>query len=479
MARGTAWSLGAYAATQLLRLGSNMILWRLLVPDVFGLISLVWSVNTGLMMFSDVGIGPSIIQRKEGTDERYLNTAWTIQTMRGLALFAASVAVAYPVAAFYKEPELGPVLIVVGAQSILSGFNSTRLFTATRDISLGRVTIIELSMQIASLVGTIAYALVSPTVWAIVFGGVCGALLKLVLSHVILPGVKNRFCFDREHARNLISFGRWVFVSTLMTFAAMQSDRLIFGALVSMEQLGVYNIANVWAAIPHAVLGGIFGSVVFPALCRLNESGGDFGALYRSMRAPWMIFGGWLCCALLVGGPALIEALYDERAKDAEWIVQILACSTWFYLLENANGTALLAKGYPKYVAAGNACKFVGMVVLIPLGFERYGFLGAVGAYALAEVLRYVTSVYLLARLGIATMATDLVLMLVAAASAGFAYLVNEQVRGSLQAWLAHVPRGPALAEALLVGLLTGVVWGARFWWHRARGQMVAASSHA
>jgi O-antigen/teichoic acid export membrane protein len=197
------------------------------------------------------------------------------------------------------------------------------------------------------------------------------------------------------------------------------------------------------------------------------------------MRAPWMMFGGWLCCALLVGGPALIEGLYDERAKEAEWITQILACSTWFYLLENANGTALLAKGYPKFVAAGNACKFVGMVVLIPLGFERYGFFGAVAAYALAEVLRYVTSVYLLARLGIATMVTDLALMLVAGASAGFAYLVSEQLRGSLEAWLSQVPRGPALAEALIVGLCTGMVWGARFWWHRARGQVMVASSHA
>lgn len=469
MSRGTTWSLIAYAASQVLRLGSNMILWRLLAPEVFGLMALVYSVLTGLAMFSDVGIGPSIIQRKEGEDERFINTAWTIQVGRGVVLFLAAAALAHPIALFYGDPQLGPVLIAVSAGSILQGLNSTRLFSEQRQISLGRVTIIDLLMQVGAVIATVAYAVLSPTIWAVVFGGLVGALIKLVLSHAILPGVKNRIYFDRAHARELTSFGRWVFVSTLMTFAAMQSDRLIFGKLISIESLGVYNIGNLWAAIPQAILGGIFGSVVFPALCRINQEGGDFSHVYRLMRAPWLMLGGWLCCALVVGGPALIRALYDERAADAEWVVQILACSTWLYTLENANGTALLARGYPKFVAAGNASKFVAMVILIPLGFAHFGFVGAVAAYTLTEGFRYVTSVYLLARVGISTLAVDLSLMSVAGLAVGISWLVRDAMRGPFAAWLAGVPRGPWFAEALLTGIVTGLVWGIRFWWHRKR----------
>src|SRR5204863_421086 len=80
------WSATEYLAGFILRLGSNLILARLLVPEMFGLMALVNTFMMGLQMFSDVGIGPSIIQNRRGDDPAFLNTAWTIQVMRGMAL---------------------------------------------------------------------------------------------------------------------------------------------------------------------------------------------------------------------------------------------------------------------------------------------------------------------------------------------------------------------------------------------------------
>src|SRR5207302_5912193 len=105
----------------------------------------------GLAMFSDVGIGPSIVQHELGDDERYLNTAWTIQALRGLCLFAVATAAALPVARFYGQPELASLIPVVSLGSILAGFNSTKLFTATRQIALGRLTAVDLISQAAGL----------------------------------------------------------------------------------------------------------------------------------------------------------------------------------------------------------------------------------------------------------------------------------------------------------------------------------------
>lgn len=84
--RGVAISLGTTVAQQLIRLGSNLILTRLLFPEAFGLMALVQTFMTGLAMFSDIGIGPSIIQNRRGEDPDFLNTAWTIQIGRGVML---------------------------------------------------------------------------------------------------------------------------------------------------------------------------------------------------------------------------------------------------------------------------------------------------------------------------------------------------------------------------------------------------------
>jgi hypothetical protein len=62
--RGSAWALGGHATGQLLRFGGNLVLAWLLVPKLFGLMALVNIFIQGLGMFSDVGIGPAIIQNR-------------------------------------------------------------------------------------------------------------------------------------------------------------------------------------------------------------------------------------------------------------------------------------------------------------------------------------------------------------------------------------------------------------------------------
>src|SRR5690606_8194669 len=94
--RGSLWALAGYGGSRVLRIGGNLVLWRLLYPDAFGLIALVNVFITGLTMFSDVGIGPSIVQNPRGDDPAFLNTAWTIQVVRGFILGIAGAALAAP-----------------------------------------------------------------------------------------------------------------------------------------------------------------------------------------------------------------------------------------------------------------------------------------------------------------------------------------------------------------------------------------------
>src|SRR5688572_15740248 len=103
---GSAWTLAGYMAMQVLRFGSNLVLTRLLFPEAFGVMTLGWVLMQGLEMFSDLGLGLSIVQHQRGDDPRFLNTAWTIQAVRGALLTLVAVAIAPAYAAFYGQPEL-------------------------------------------------------------------------------------------------------------------------------------------------------------------------------------------------------------------------------------------------------------------------------------------------------------------------------------------------------------------------------------
>ena len=84
--RGSVLTAGSYATAQGLRLISNLILTRLLYPEAFGVMALVSVALVGLQMFSDLGLGPAIAQNPRGDDPDFLNTAFTLNALRGAVL---------------------------------------------------------------------------------------------------------------------------------------------------------------------------------------------------------------------------------------------------------------------------------------------------------------------------------------------------------------------------------------------------------
>ncbi|HEX4124952.1 MAG TPA: oligosaccharide flippase family protein, partial [Tepidisphaeraceae bacterium] len=104
--RSSAWTMFSYGGNTILRLGGNLVLTRLLTPQLFGLSALINIFIQGLHMFSDVGVAPSIIQNPHGDEPEFLNTAWTIQSSRGIVIWICSAIIAWPVSKFYGIHQL-------------------------------------------------------------------------------------------------------------------------------------------------------------------------------------------------------------------------------------------------------------------------------------------------------------------------------------------------------------------------------------
>ena len=239
-----AWTMVGFVLMQILRFTSNLILARLLYPEVFGLMALVNAFIIGVHMFTDVGIGPSIIQSPRGDDEDFYNTAWTVQICRGWGLWLALTALAWPVGLFYENADLSWLLVVAGAGETIRAFNSTAVFTLSRRLIRGRLVALEVATYGISVTITIIWIWFYPTVWALVIGGVISCSIEMVLSHLLLPGYRNRPRWEPRAVHELLHFGKWIFLSSLFTFLAGQADRLIVGK-VSLEKLGKIGRAHV------------------------------------------------------------------------------------------------------------------------------------------------------------------------------------------------------------------------------------------
>ena len=253
-----------YGATQAMSLGSNLVLTRLLFPEAFGLMAIVRIVLFGVMMLSDVGILQAVIQNKRGDDEDFLNTAWTLQVIRGGILCAATMAIAYPASLVYNEPQLLGLILVAGLQLLISGFESTSFFTLRRRIASMKLVKIEVGVQFAQVAGVVAAAFVWQSVWALLIGATIGGVVRLVWSHCIDIGYRNHFEWDPSARREITQFGQWIFGSSVATFLSSQSDRILLGRLLGMSTLGVYSIAVLLSDAIGAAVSRVVAGVLYP-----------------------------------------------------------------------------------------------------------------------------------------------------------------------------------------------------------------------
>ncbi|HYE01903.1 MAG TPA: oligosaccharide flippase family protein [Phycisphaerales bacterium] len=382
---GGLWTLGGYGAAVLLRLASNVVLTRLLFPEAFGIMLAVNVFLAGLQLFTDLGIGASIIRSPRGTDPGFLRTAWTVQVVRGVVLWGIGCALAWPYARFYQEPALGLLICVASASAFLDGLTPTGFYTLNRDLHLARITLLELVSQVAAILVMVAWAALEPSVWALAAGGVVGAAVRVAGAWLVLPA-RDRLGFEPAAWRELWTFGVAVFASTGLLFVAEQSERLLMPAFLRWDAVGVYAVALGLASMGTQAVQAVMGRVVYPALSRLyREDPGRAVARYRLMRLGTEGAGGLAALGLMLAGPLVVWLLYDSRYQAAGWMLRVLAVQALFDIVRAPAAWLLLAAGKPRYGVWAHAARAAVVWGGLPIVLAAGDMLGAVSVIALSS----------------------------------------------------------------------------------------------
>ena len=344
----------------------------------------------GLNMFSDLGIRAAIIQDRQSNQQVYLDTAWTLQVIRGFVLWIATWIIAYPMAVFYEEPLLAQMMPVAGLAALFQGFNSTKMATADRDLTIGKLTVVTFATQLIGLVVMVILSYELQSVWALVIGGPVAPLLMAIFSHVALPGKNNRFVFDRIAAKRLIGFGKYIFIASMAGFVIQFGDRAILGKLVSFEELGLYNIAFYLATIPFILNRRLVDKVLFP-LYRWSPPSESLENKRKIARARMMLSSSLLplVAILAFSGNALVEMLYDPRyAVSGQLLILIALAHIPPMMTENYNAIAL-ANGDSGRFALMTTTAAILRTSLVLMGGLHFGLIGVILAPIVATVLFY------------------------------------------------------------------------------------------
>jgi O-antigen/teichoic acid export membrane protein len=436
------WILGGYGLGQFLRLATNVVLARLLSPDVFGLMSVVYILMVGMQLFSDLGINRSVVQSPRGTHPDLLDTAWTIQVIRGVGLGALSVAIAGGFAAaahlgwtvpatVYADPRLPWIVAAFSFVAVFAGFESIRIGVAKRGMQMRVLTQIDLASQISAAVVMVLTAWATHSIWALVLGAIVSGGVRCVLGHVVLPGHRERLRIVADASAELLGNGKWIFLASILGFAAVNGDRLLLGGLIDARSFGLYAVAFLLVNVLTMVTGTLCTNVAYPALAEVHrERGHDLGRTLQKFQ--------WLCdglvtfsaAILMTAGPTLIHILYDRRYRDAGWIMVVLAAGAVgmrYQVVEQA----YQATGRPQYVTLANFLRLAGLGLGILVGQHFWGVPGAIAGIALSQYSAWPLAWWFKARHRVFGWRSEAMLAPALAAGAGLGWTFSQ-----LAAWL-------------------------------------------
>lgn len=265
--RGGLVTVAGQGVNFILKLGSTMMLARLLVPGDFGLYGMVLIVLNFVQMFKDFGLSQALIQRPRITREEASNLFWVNVGLSIVIAFA--VAACGPLLAkFYGRSELALMTVVMAGGMLISGFGLQHRALLIRNMHFGLLAIVETLAMVASIVVALTMAWLGFAHWALVSQAlVVGLVGVLGLWSVCrwVPGLWDRGISIRPYLKyggNLAGFN-------LLNFFSRNADNMMIGYVCGAGPLGLYTKAYDLLMLPLVQINGPMTKVMLPALSRL------------------------------------------------------------------------------------------------------------------------------------------------------------------------------------------------------------------
>lgn len=381
---GVSWSAVAQAVTQLFTFAISIVLARLLGPKAFGLIGMV-TVFTGFAaLFSGLGLGAAIIQRKN-LEPRHLNTAFWLNLAFGSGLTLLMIVLAPVVAWFYKEPQLTPLTACIAFQFLISSLCVVQSALLSREMRFRALAVVQIGSSVASGSLGLGMAFGGMGVWSLVAQTLTVSATQLLLLWKMAHW-RPRLAFEWLACKELFGYSASVLGFDSVNYWARSLDRLLIGRFIGADGLGIYSRAYNLMLLPLSQVSRIVGGVMFPAMSAIQDDRPRVKRAY--LKAIGMI--GFITFPMMVGLFVLADH-FILALLGPEWAatIPILKLFCWVGLIQSILSTV----GWI-YISLGKTKLYFVMgvigTVLCLVGFVigiHWGLMGVVYAYSLTTLI--------------------------------------------------------------------------------------------
>lgn len=380
-------NIGGRTVSIVIRVGSIMILGRLLSPRDYGLVGMVAAFTGVLNMVGGFGLFQAAVQIETMTAENTSTLFW-LNAILGTVLTIVTWGFAPVLSWFYHETQLFLITIAMGFSFLFAGAGVQHSALLQRQMRFGALALIDIiSMSIGTCMAT-GVAMAGGKYWALVAMTVCCPLVTTIGLWVAagwIPGRPGNW----NGIRSLVRFGGMTTLSGLIAYLSYNSGKMLLGRFFGAEALGIYDRAYNLIVVPIDILNSTIGEVAFSALSRTRTRLNRFRSFFLqgyslvvTLTVPITIFGALFADDIVV-------IMLGGRWMESVDIFRILAPTILAFAIANPLGWLINSLGMVSR-GLGIALASAPVVVIAFVIGLPYSAKGIAVAYSVVMMLKVI-----------------------------------------------------------------------------------------
>ncbi|MEM5624484.1 lipopolysaccharide biosynthesis protein [Bacillus wiedmannii] len=368
--KNSLWSILNIIGVQLVGLLVNVILARLLYPEIFGILGMAYVFAGFIIVFQDAGLSSYLIF-KSTIDKRLINTTFVLNIFTSFLLAIFLLLTSDLVGEFYNEILVSKVIGVLSIGVAIGGLGITSRALLIREKKFKVLTIIDVISEVSSSVVAIVLAICHQEIWAVTSRLVIKPtfqtiILLLLYGKQVVGKPSYRYIFE------IIPYSSKFLGSQMFIYLNNNVDYLLIGKFLGSKSLGLYTMAYQWSVIARQYISGAINRVVFPEVASLQNDVEKVRKLYLMVISKVSFFTFPLCAGLLVVSREFILFIYGDKWIEAVFPLQVLLVVGLVTSIGTLGGSIFNGLGKPQLEMRLNMGSFIFLTIMICI-LKDYG----------------------------------------------------------------------------------------------------------
>jgi len=384
---GLFWAFSGAGTQALLKIIVLIIMARLLTPKDFGIIGAAMIVVNLFTIFSQLGIGPAIVQC-QNLEQRHLRTGFTISLLFGVLMGGFLFLLAPTINTFFRMEELKLVLRVMSLVFLLQGISIISQFLLQRELRFRLLSGIQVMSYLVYCLVAVSLGFMKFGIWALVWAYIIQQIISSAILILVQPHPK-LLQFERWAFNDLIYFSGGLTLAKISNCFALQGDKLVVGRWLGADALGLYGRAYQLMVAPVTLLSQVIDKVFFPALAKIQNEPKRLITAYRRSIALTALLILPVSMTIFILAPEIIHVLLGSKWNGVVIPFQILSLSMFFRVGYNLVGSLARAKG-SVYQLAWRHTVYMLLIIVGSLNGQRWGISGVAIGVVVAVTINFI-----------------------------------------------------------------------------------------